>query len=181
MINISPDVNPSHTHADIQIPINGASDPAFGLALAQVMFAENIADWKFLKEQTDFGFLVRTDTRRYLRQTDVEGKGREDQLYQWVPGTGLKLADRGNMHLKGVDIALEGVFDVKLADGSTVQVTPGLRAAEEEAGRASTRRRSSSRSPACTRTRSACSPARSRRSGRTSCLATTPASSTTAT
>ncbi|NUQ56871.1 MAG: molybdopterin-dependent oxidoreductase, partial [Dehalococcoidia bacterium] len=124
VVNISPDVNPSHTHADYQIPINGASDPAFGLALTQVMFAENIADWQFLKEQTDFGYLVRTDTRRYLRQTDVEGEGREDQMYQWVPGQGLKLADRGQMHLKGVDIALEGVFDVKLADGKTVQVTP---------------------------------------------------------
>jgi len=124
IVNISPDVNPSHTHADYQIPINGASDPAFGLALVQVMFEENIADWKFLKEQTDFGYLVRTDTRRYLRQTDVEGKGREDQMYQWVPDKGLKLADRGNMLLKGVDIALEGVFDVKLADGSTVQVSP---------------------------------------------------------
>ena len=124
IVNISPDVNPSHTHADYQIPIKGASDPAFGLSLVQVMLDENIADWKFLKEQTDFGYLVRTDTRRYLRQTDVEGKGREDQMYQWVPGTGLKLADRGNMFLKGVDIALEGVFDVKLADGSTVKVTP---------------------------------------------------------
>ena len=124
IVNISPDVNASHTHADYQIPINGASDPAFGLALTQVMFEENIADWKFLKEQTDFGYLVRTDTKRYLRQTDVEGSGRDDQMYQWVPGRGLKLADRGNMFLKGVEIALEGVFDVKLADGSTVQVTP---------------------------------------------------------
>ncbi|MBI5949431.1 MAG: molybdopterin-dependent oxidoreductase [Chloroflexi bacterium] len=124
IVNISPDINASHTHADYQVPINGASDPAFGLALVQVMLEEGIADWKFLKEQTDFGFLVRTDTRRYLRQVDVEGKGREDQMYQWVPGRGLKLADRGNMFLKGVEIALEGVFDVKLADGSTVQVTP---------------------------------------------------------
>ncbi|MCK6563481.1 MAG: molybdopterin-dependent oxidoreductase [Dehalococcoidia bacterium] len=124
VINISPDVNPSHTHADIQVPIKGASDQAFGLALVQVMFEENIADWAFLKEQTDFGYLVRTDSRRYLRQTEVEGQGREDQMYQWVPGKGLKLADRGSVFLKGVDIALEGVFDVKLADGSTVQVTP---------------------------------------------------------
>ncbi|HEY4669473.1 MAG TPA: molybdopterin-dependent oxidoreductase, partial [Tepidiformaceae bacterium] len=124
VVNISPDVNASHTHADYQIPINGASDPAFGLALVQVMFEEDIANWQFLKEQTDFGYLVRLDTRRYLRQTDVDGEGRDDQMYQWVPGKGLKLADRGNMLLKGVDIALEGVFDVRLADGSTVQVTP---------------------------------------------------------
>ena len=124
VVNISPDVNPSHLHADLQVPINGGSDPAFGLSLVQVMFAENIAHWQFLKEQTDLGFLVRADTKRYLRQIDVEGQGREDQMYQWVAGKGLKLADRGNMFLKNVDIALEGVFDVKLADGSTVQVTP---------------------------------------------------------
>jgi DMSO reductase family type II enzyme molybdopterin subunit len=124
VVNISPDVNPSHTHADWQIPINGATDQAFGLALVQVMFHENLANWTFLREQTDLGYLVRLDTRRYLRQVDVEGKGREDQMYQWAPGHGLKLADRGNMLLHGLEVALDGVFDVKLADGTTVPVTP---------------------------------------------------------
>ncbi len=124
VINISPDVNPSHLHADIQVPINGASDPAFGLAMVQVMFEENIANWKFIREQTDLGFLVRTDTWRYLRQIDVEGHGREDQMYQWVAGKGLKLADRGHIFLNGSDIALEGTYDVTLADGSTVTVRP---------------------------------------------------------
>ncbi|MFQ5382187.1 MAG: molybdopterin-dependent oxidoreductase, partial [Dehalococcoidia bacterium] len=124
VVNISPDVNPSHTHADFQIPINGATDPAFGLSLVQVMFEEDIAEWTFIREQTDLGFLVRLDTRRYLRQVDVDGEGREDQMYQWLPGTGLRPADRGQMLLEGAEIALEGVFDVPLADGSTVQVTP---------------------------------------------------------
>jgi steroid C-25 hydroxylase alpha subunit len=124
VINISPDVNPSHLHADYQISINGASDPAFGLAMVQVMFAENLAHWDFLREQTDLGYLVRTDNNRYLRQTEVEGKGREDQMYQWVPGQGLKLADRGNIKLNGVEIALEGTFDVTLADGTTTTVRP---------------------------------------------------------
>ncbi|MBA4180216.1 MAG: hypothetical protein C0506_06455 [Anaerolinea sp.] len=126
VINISPDVNPSHLHADMQVPINGASDAAFGLALVQVMFAEDIAHWQFLREQTDLGFLVRLDNKRYLRQTDVEGKGLEDQLYQWSPGSGLRKADRGNMHLKGVEIALEGTYEVHLANGSTVQVRPAF-------------------------------------------------------
>ena len=124
VINISPDVNPSHLHADVQVSINGASDPAFGLAMVQVMFEENLAHWKFIKEQTDLGFLVRTDNWHYLRQTDVEAKGREDQMYQWVPGTGLKLADRGNIFLNGTEIALEGSYEVKLANGSTVTVRP---------------------------------------------------------
>jgi anaerobic selenocysteine-containing dehydrogenase len=92
--------------------------------MVQVMFEENIADWTFLREQTDLGLLVRDDTKRYLRQPDVEGEGREDQLYQWDPDRGLRLADRGNMKLEGLEIALEGTFDVELADGSTVQVRP---------------------------------------------------------
>lgn len=124
VINISPDVNPSHLHADMQVPINGGTDAAFGLALVQVMFEEDLAHWKFIREQTDLGFLVRTDTGRYLRQTDVEGGGLEDQMYQWDPATGLRKADRGNVFLKGVEIAVEGTYDVKLADGTTVQVRP---------------------------------------------------------
>ena len=124
VVNISPDVNPSHVHADYQVPINGATDAAFGLALVQVMFEEDIANWTFIREQTDLGLLVRSDNGRYLRQPDVEGDGREDQLYQWVPGQGLKLADRGNLHLHGLEIALEGSYDVELANGTAVEVRP---------------------------------------------------------
>ncbi|MCZ7575520.1 MAG: molybdopterin-dependent oxidoreductase [Dehalococcoidia bacterium] len=108
VINISPDINPSHLHADMQVPINGGTDAAFGLALVQVIFEEDLAHWKFIREQTDLGFLVRTDTGRYLRQTDVEGGGLEDQMYQWDPATGLRKADRGNVFLKGVEIAARG-------------------------------------------------------------------------
>ena len=124
VVNISPDINPTHVHADVQIPIKGASDAAFALSLAQVMFAEDIADWKFLKEQTDFSLLVRRDTGRYLRQPDVEGEGREDQLYQWEPGAGLRLANRGDLRLDGFDVALEGEFELALASGERVAITP---------------------------------------------------------
>jgi DMSO reductase family type II enzyme molybdopterin subunit len=124
VVNISPDINPSHIHADIQVPINGGTDPAFGLALVQVMFEEGLAHWTFLREQTDLSLLVRKDNGRYLRQTDVEGGGLADQLYQWDPATGLRKADRGSLFLKGVEVAMQGTFDVKLADGSSVQVRP---------------------------------------------------------
>jgi len=124
VINISPDINPTHIHADVQVPVNAASDAALGLALAQVMFAEDIAHWTFLKEQTDFSLLVRRDTHRYLRQVDFDPAGREDQLYQWDPSAGLRLADRANLRLNGFDVALEGDYPVTLASGETVIVTP---------------------------------------------------------
>ena len=135
VINISPDINPSHVHADYQVPINGGTDAAFGLALAQVMFEENLAHWDFIREQTDLSFLVRTDNWRYLRQTDVDGGGLEDQMYHWVPGEGVRPADRGSMFLKGVDVALEGSYDVQLADGSTVTVRPAFDILREKLNR----------------------------------------------
>ena len=124
IVNVSPDVNPSHTHADYQVNLEGASDAAFGLALVQVMFAEDIADWEFLREQTDMPLLVRTDNRRYLRQTDVEGSGREDQLYVWDVDRGLVAADRTNLKGNGTALALEGTHEVALHDGRTVTVEP---------------------------------------------------------
>jgi len=124
VINISPDVNPSHTHADYQVCIEGTSDAAFGLSLVQVMFEENIAHWDFLREQTDMPLLVRRDTRKFLRQTEVEGTGREDQLYQWDPVDGLVLANRENLQLQGRKVALEGSFEVRLHNGTTVTVEP---------------------------------------------------------
>jgi DMSO reductase family type II enzyme molybdopterin subunit len=126
VVNISPDINPSHTHADYQVPINGATDPAFGLAIVQVILEERIGDLEFMREQTDLGYLVRSDNNRYLRETDVTGTGREDQMYQWNPGEGLMKADRGDCRLNGLEIALSGRFAVTLADGSLVEVRPVL-------------------------------------------------------
>jgi DMSO reductase family type II enzyme molybdopterin subunit len=124
VVNISPDINPSHTHADYQVAINGATDPAFGLGIVQVILDEGIADYEFMREQTDMGYLVRTDNNRYLRETDVTGSGREDQMYQWDPAKGLMLADRGDCRLNGLEIALEGSYEVTLADGQKVEVRP---------------------------------------------------------
>ncbi len=53
-------------------------------------------------------------------------------MYQWDPERGLRKADRGNVFLKGVEIALEGTYDVKLADGTTVQVRPACELLREK-------------------------------------------------
>ncbi len=124
VVNISPDINPSHTHADYQVAVKGASDAALALAMVQVVFEEGLADWTFVREQTDLSFLVRSDTGRYLRQSDCEAEGKDDQMYQWDPDEGLRLADRGRLLLNGMDVALEGAFDVTLADGSKISVRP---------------------------------------------------------
>ncbi len=128
VVSISPDLNASHMHADYHVPITPGDDAALALAMVQVILEEGIADTTFMREQTDLPCLVRTDTRRFLRASDVMGAGlgREDQLYHWDPDAGLVEADRGNLLLGGREIALEGTFEVTLADGSTVTVEPVL-------------------------------------------------------
>jgi DMSO reductase family type II enzyme molybdopterin subunit len=132
IINISPDINPSHTHADYQVTVNGASDAALALAIVQVVLEEDIADWEFIREQTDLSLLVRADTGRYLRENDLQIDGKDDQLYQWHPESGLQKADRGNLLLHGVEVALEGEFKVNLADGAEVIVRPVCKVLKEQ-------------------------------------------------
>jgi len=52
------------------------TDAAFGLSLAQVIIEEGLHDQRFIVEQTDLPLLVRKDTRRFLRQQDLEEGGR---------------------------------------------------------------------------------------------------------
>jgi len=129
VVSISPDLNASHAHSDYHVPMPPGNDAALALAMVQVILEEDLTDKTFVREQTDLPCLVRKDTRRFLRQTDVEGAGgdaREDQLYHWDPETGLVEADRSNLLLDGREVALEGSFQVTLADGMTVEVEPVL-------------------------------------------------------
>ncbi len=129
IVSISPDANQSHMHADYYVPVPSGNDVPFALAMVQVILDEGIADYTFIREQTDLAYLVRKDTRRYLRETDVEGEGdgvREDQMYHWDPDTGPVKANRGDMFLHGREVALEGTYEVTLHDGTTVEVEPSM-------------------------------------------------------
>ena len=134
IVSISPDLNASHMHADYHVPISSGDDAALGLAMVQVILEEGIADTTFIREQTDLPCLVRTDTRRYLRASDVRGGGlaRDDQLFHWDPEQGLVEADRGNLLLHGREVALSGSYEVTLANGQTVTVEPVLAMLERQ-------------------------------------------------
>ncbi len=124
IVSIAPDFNPSTIHADYHVPVRPGTDAAFWLGLCQVMIAEDLVDRPFVREQTDLALLLRRDTGRYLRQPDVEGAGREDQLYFWDLATGgLSKAPRATLAFAG-EQALDGEYTVRLADGAEVRVEP---------------------------------------------------------
>ncbi len=124
VITIAPDYSPSAIHADEWFPVEPGSDAALALGIAQALVSRGNYDKAFMKEQTDLPLLVRTDNKKFLRETDLTGRGLEDQMYFWDTATNSPVkAPRGTLALS-CDPALEGKYTVTLADGVRVEVRP---------------------------------------------------------
>ncbi|HEX9640639.1 MAG TPA: molybdopterin-dependent oxidoreductase, partial [Candidatus Krumholzibacteria bacterium] len=87
IVAISPDYNASAIKADTWIPVRVGTDAALALAMVQTILAEGLQNESFLREQTDLGFLVRDDTRRFLRESDLKQGGSDETLYVYDEAT----------------------------------------------------------------------------------------------
>ncbi|OGO51955.1 MAG: hypothetical protein A2148_04695 [Chloroflexi bacterium RBG_16_68_14] len=127
VVNIAPDYNASSVHADLWVPVEPGSDAALALAMCRIIIDEGWVNREFVVEQTDLPLLVRLDTQRFLRQTDLAGEGeeaRDDQFYVWDEASGGPApAPRDTLRMNARP-ALEGRFAVTLASGEQVDVTP---------------------------------------------------------
>lgn len=123
LVCIAPDYSASAVHADLWVPVEPGADAALGLAMAHVLLEEGGVDRDFVREQTDLPMLVREDTRRLLRASEL-GQGSEDELLVHDPRQGMVVAPRRSLALGGLEPSLEGRFEVELADGSRVVVRP---------------------------------------------------------
>jgi DMSO reductase family type II enzyme molybdopterin subunit len=139
VVTIAPDYSPSAIHADLFIPVRPGTDAALNLAICQTILEEDLMDRRFVQEQTDLPLLVRADTGRFLRATDLaagereDPEAREDQFYWWdALGDRLVPAPRGELALNGIDPTLQGRFEVELAGGERVQVAPALQLLREQ-------------------------------------------------
>lgn len=133
VVSIAPDYNASSIHADLWLNPNIGTDAALGLAMAQVLLAEERYDAAYVREQTDLPFLVREDSGRYLRQSDVVNGGADDVFYLWdevaagaVEAPGSQGHATQALHLGEVRPALRGAFEVALASGQRTKVRPLL-------------------------------------------------------
>jgi DMSO reductase family type II enzyme molybdopterin subunit len=131
IISISPDQNPTHMHADMWVNPKIGTDVGLALGMASVIVRDRLYDEAHMKEQTDLPFLVRQDTSKFLRGSDLEADGSDEVFFVWDARTGKAVAAPGTMgspdktlRLGNVDPALEGQWDVQLRDGRMVQVRP---------------------------------------------------------
>jgi DMSO reductase family type II enzyme molybdopterin subunit len=124
LVCISPDFSASAVHADMHVPVDPGGDAALGLGIAQVLIAEDTIDRGFLTEQTDMPILVRDDTRLLLRNSDMKKGGSTEKLYFWdEKKKGPVIVPRRTLKLGGISPALEGHFEVTLANGEKVGVS----------------------------------------------------------
>ncbi len=86
--------------------------------------AEDIYDRQFVKEQTDFQLLVRSDNEQFLRQKDREDGDAEDIFYCYdLNSKSIVEVSQKSLALGEIDPALEGEFEVNTANG-IIKVQP---------------------------------------------------------
>jgi DMSO reductase family type II enzyme molybdopterin subunit len=125
VVLFAPDCSPSHIHVDYYVPTRSGTDAAWALSMSKVIIDEGLYNAQFVKEQTDLPLLVRVDNRRFLRGSDMEADGLDDQFYHYDTKSGQVVkAPRETLRLGEVDPALEGSFSATLKDGRVVEVVP---------------------------------------------------------
>lgn len=124
VVAIAPDYNASAIHVDRWIPVNIGSDAAFGLSLARVIVDEELYDARFIREQTDLPLLVRRDTRRLLRESELRQGGDAEAFYVFDRAANrVREAPRTTLALGDIDPALEGEFRVTTSRGDITVTT----------------------------------------------------------
>ncbi|MDO8136563.1 MAG: molybdopterin-dependent oxidoreductase [Candidatus Brocadiales bacterium] len=150
IVNISPEYSPASQKADYWVPIRPGSDVALMMAVANLLIQNKWYEVDFVKQFTDLPLLVRWDTLKLLRASDIipDYKNKELTGYSktvqiidpklreewgdyvvWDTKTnGTKVITREDLgkHFKdsGIDPALEGSFKIKTVDGKEVEVRP---------------------------------------------------------
>jgi anaerobic selenocysteine-containing dehydrogenase len=128
LVVVDPSFSPTASKADAHLRIRPGTDAALGLAMCRQVIEDGAADEAFMRTYTDAALLVRTDTGVRLREADLVAGGAADKFAAWDPAAG-RLVVVGTDRLgfaAGVTPALDGTWPVTLADGSTVEATPGF-------------------------------------------------------
>ncbi|MBX7160975.1 MAG: molybdopterin-dependent oxidoreductase [Acidimicrobiia bacterium] len=123
VVTIAPDYSASAALSDIYAPVIPGTDAALALAMCKVVVDEDLADWDFVRSQTDLPLLVVRETGRFLRAADVDAGGAEDVFHIWDAEAGLRPASRSTLELGGIMPELEGAWTATLHDGTTAEVT----------------------------------------------------------
>jgi anaerobic selenocysteine-containing dehydrogenase len=117
-------IDPRHvglaSKADLWLRVRPGADGALALSLAHVMISRGWYDREFVREWTNAPHLVRSDTGRLLRASDLAEGGEAGHFVAWDESTGRPVAydpATGRYGAPVVHLALEGEVRVATKEG----------------------------------------------------------------
>ena len=134
IVVVDPVYSATASKADSWIRIKPGTDAAFALGIAHVLLRDELWKPDWLRTYTDAPLLVRTDTGKRLREADLIHGGSAERFVVWDEAAGAPaMVGIDKLGLPaGVTAALDGTFDIHLADGGTVEAKPGFALVREE-------------------------------------------------
>ena len=126
LIVIDPRPIPLTKKAALWLPVRPGSDGLLALSFLYVMLEEKLYDKEFLREWTNGGLLIATETSRALTGDMLLAVGKPDQFVIWDERGG-KAALYDPETLGGdARAAFSGRYRVRLADGRDVEAQPAF-------------------------------------------------------
>ncbi|RAI42837.1 molybdopterin-dependent oxidoreductase [Rhodoplanes roseus] len=121
LVYISPYFDPTASWVDEWVRVRQGTDGALALGLCHVVVKRGMVDEAHLRRTTSGPLLVRDDTAKYLKASDVATDGDPKVFMVWDPAQRRAVPDTYFSDAP----ALTGSFDVMLKDGKTVRCTTG--------------------------------------------------------
>jgi anaerobic selenocysteine-containing dehydrogenase len=127
MVVIDPRFTENARVADYWLQIRPGTDCALFMAWAKIIIEEGLYDREFVEEWTNAPFLVRTDKRKLLRESDVREGGSRENFVVWDEMrkcVAIWKSRDFEYSPKDVRPTLYGAYEVKLKDGAMVECKP---------------------------------------------------------
>ena len=100
VIAISPEFTPTAMHANRWVNPHAGTDAALAMSMVHTILTDGTYKADYIKEQTDLPFLIRTDTNKFLRGSDMdsppESENPENLFYVWDESAGKAVACGGH-------------------------------------------------------------------------------------
>ena len=123
VIAIDPRLSWFASRAKKWLKLRPGTDGALAMGFLNVIINEGLYDKDFVEKWTNAAHLIRGDTGKLLRESDLVSNGSESNFVVWDTATGKPVAwDVTELDYKQVDVKpdLEGEHEVRLSDGAKV-------------------------------------------------------------
>ncbi len=105
--------HPFANRADYWLPVHPGTDGALAMAWLNVIIGENLYDRAFVEKWTNASQLVDVETLGPIVESMIREDGDEERFVVWDLKTGKPVAAK----TQGIELAMEGAFEISLPDG----------------------------------------------------------------